>query len=105
MAPEDPDAVAALADALGSDDFAVYYEAAKALTHSGAAAKDALPALLHALHTREYDGGPWVYVVRTLKDIGPEAKAAIPDLEMAPHNDHPHTRQEAADALKKIRGE
>ncbi len=104
VAPSDPATVATLADALGSDDPDVFDTAAKGLTYSGSAAKAALPALLHALRTRDNRGG-WGYVIETLAALGPDAKEAIPDLEKWLRDPHPFPRKMAAAALKKIRGE
>jgi HEAT repeat protein len=69
---------------------------------------DAVPALIEAVQSQKYlDGGTGDHLVRwraadALRDIGPEAKAAIPALRAALYDEDMTVRHAAAAALKRV---
>ena len=91
-------AVGYLVDAMERD-ADLRLEAAMALARIGAASVDSLRGRVgHA------DAGVRLWAVRSLGEIGPSAKDAIPALEGAAGDADAGVRDAAARALKKIRG-
>ena len=70
--------VATLSQELGAPNVAVRRDAAYTLDRMGAAAKDALPALLRALD--DNDKQVWSFAISAIANLGPDAKEAIPAL-------------------------
>jgi len=76
-----PRVVAALADALGSEDVQTAAHAAQALEEQGASASAAVPALAQALNRQ--DDVLRLAAARALAAMGPEARPALPHLQIA----------------------
>ena len=70
--------VAVLSQELGAPNVVVRREAAYTLDKMGAAAKDALPALIRALD--DNDKQVWSFSISAIANLGPDAKDAIPAL-------------------------
>ena len=70
--------VATLSQELGAPNVAVRRDAAYTLDRMGAAAKDALPALIRALD--DNDKQVWSFAISAIANLGPDAKEAIPAL-------------------------
>ena len=78
VATADAADVAVLSQELGAPNVATRRDAAYSLDRMGAAAKDALAALIHALD--DSDKQVWSFSISAIANIGPEAKDAIPAL-------------------------
>ncbi len=77
--PAPPAAIPLLIDALNDKNPEVRDEALDAIAPMGPSAKDAAPALIEALRSKEFSKLR-TKIVRVLGCIGPAAKAAVPDL-------------------------
>jgi HEAT repeat protein len=101
-------AVSLLKEALRDREMRVRYAAAVALAMTGPGGKAAVPVLLEALHDEQESWWWEMYglaAMRALGALGPEAAAAVPDLEEIARSDWKNGRRLAArDALARING-
>jgi HEAT repeat protein len=85
---------------LGDAEISVRVTAAMALGNMGAAAQEAVPALIRALKDQDSQVRNWA--ATALGSIGPAAESAVPALKRAARIEG--SRPAAEEAIRKIRG-